>query len=328
VATSLEVEPVGMHDVVPSPTGTNRLERRGDRWLFIRGRLKEGKTVEEARANLQLLMSRLAAEHPLTNKDRVAEVRSTNDVHLHPAADAVIVPVAAGVMVVVALVLLIACANVASMPLARASGRQPRSALVAMGASRARLVRQLVTEALVMSLIGAAAGTLLAWWATSAAASISLPLPIPLVFDLRIDGRVLLFTLLASLIAGVVAGLAPAIQASKPSLLADLRGEQVVSRGYAWLGGHRFVQRDVLVAGQIAVTAMLLVVAALLTRSLVAAQRTNVGFPSISKANLHGHGHAPLHRAAPRSVSTKRSSECARFPAFKPRRWRRACRSR
>jgi predicted permease len=279
VSASLEVEPIGLHDVVPSPSGTNRLERRGDRWLFIRGRLKAGKTVDEARANLQLLMSRLATEHPLTNKDRVAEVRSTNDVYLHPAADAVIVPVAAGVMVVVALVLLIACANVASMLLARASGRQREIGIrLAIGASRARLVRQLVTESLVMSLIGAVAGTLLAWWATRAAASLSLPLPIPLVFDLRIDGRVLLFTLFASLIAGVLAGLAPAIQASKPSLVADLRGEQVVSRGYAWMGGHRLMQRDVLVAGQIAVTAMLLVVAALLTRSLVAAQRTNVGF--------------------------------------------------
>ena len=102
------------------------------------------------------------------------------------------------------------------------------------------------------SLLGAIAGTLLAWWATRAAASLSLPLPIPLVFDLQIDERVLLFTLFASLVAGVLAGLAPAIQASRPSLLADLRGEQVVSRGPAWLGGHRLMQRDILVAGQIA----------------------------------------------------------------------------
>jgi predicted permease len=130
-----------------------------------------------------------------------------------------------------------------------------------------------------MSLIGAVAGTLIAWWATRAAASISLPLPIPLVVDLRIDGRVLLFTVLVSLAAGLIAGLAPALQASRPDLVADLRGDGIVTRGPAWPGGHRLTQRDVLVAGQIAVTAMLLVVAALLTRSLVAAQRTNVGFP-------------------------------------------------
>ena len=106
-------------------------------------------------------------------------------------------------MVVVGLVLLIACANVASMLLARASGRQKEIGIrLAIGASRGRLVRQLVTEALVMSLLGAVGGTLLAWWLTSAVASLSLPLPIPLAFDLRIDGRVLAFTLGATLFAG------------------------------------------------------------------------------------------------------------------------------
>src|SRR5205085_998290 len=99
-------------------------------------------------------------------------------------------------MVVVGLVLLIACANVASMLLARASSRQKEIGIrLAIGASRGRLVRQLVTEAVVLSAVGAVAGTLLAWWLTTIVASISLPLPIPLAFDLRLDGRVLAFTL-------------------------------------------------------------------------------------------------------------------------------------
>ncbi|HEV8346391.1 MAG TPA: ABC transporter permease [Vicinamibacterales bacterium] len=276
VSASLEVEPVGLHDVIPSPTGATRLERRGDRWMFIRGRLKPGKTINEARANLELLISRLGEAYPATNRGRHVALKATSDVHVHPAADPTVIPIAAGLMFVVGLVLLIACANVASMLLARASGRQKEIGVrLALGASRARLVRQLVTESIVMALIGAVAGTLLAWWATSALAAIQLPIAIPLTFALRIDGRVLLFTLAATLVAGLVAGLAPALQASKPSLVADLRGEQAGSR----LGRRRWTLRDGLVAGQMAVTAMLLVVAALLTRSLMAAQRTDPGFP-------------------------------------------------
>jgi putative ABC transport system permease protein len=275
-SASLEVDPVGMHDAVPSPTGTNRLDRRGDRWIFMRGRLKPGKTIDQARANFELLASRLSEAYPATNKGRHVSVKPTRDVHLHPNADALILPIAIGLMTVVGLVLLIACANVASMLLARASGRQKEIGIrLALGASRARLMRQLVTEAVVMSLMGAVAGTLLAWWATAALTTVRLPTPIPLAFELHIDARVLLFTMVVTLIAGVLAGLAPALQASKPNLVADLRGEQIGSG--AAMG--RWTLRDLLVVGQMAVTAVLLVVAALLTRSLIAAQRTNIGIP-------------------------------------------------
>ena len=272
---SLEVEPVGMHDAVPS-TGTTRLERRGERWMFLRARLKPGKTVDEARANLTLLMARLEEANPQTNKGRLLAVKPTNDIHFHPAADSTVVPVAAGLFTVVGLVLLIACANVASMLLARASARQKEIAVrLAVGASRGRVVQQLVTEAVVISMLGAVAGALLAWWVTAMAASVQLPIAIPLAFDLRIDARVLLFTLAATGLAGVLAGLAPALQASRPNLVSDLRGEQAVSRA----GGRSWTLRDALVMCQMAITAMLLVTAALLTRSLLAAQRTNVGLP-------------------------------------------------
>jgi predicted permease len=272
---SLDVEPVGMHDTVPSPTGTTRLDRRADRWLFMRGRLKPGLSLEQARANVTLLMSRLEAANPITNKGRRSTLRSTNDVHFHPAADPIVVPIAAGLMTVVGLVLLIACANVASMLLARASSRQKEIGIrLAIGASRARLVRQLITESVLISLFGAVGGVLLALWLTSVVASLSLPLPIPLAFDLHIDARVLAFTLVATFAAGLIAGVAPAIQASKPNLVADLRGETFASHA----AGRRWTLRDALVAGQMAVTALLLVIAALLTRSLVAAQRTSAGF--------------------------------------------------
>jgi predicted permease len=276
VSASLEAEPIGMHDTVPSPLGANRLERRGDRWLFLRARLKPGRTMTEAEANLALVMSRLGEANPQTNKGRPIVLRATNDVHFHPAADSTILPIAGGLMAVVGLVLLIACANVASMLLARASGRQKEIGIrLAIGASRGRLVRQLVTETVVLSLIGAIGGILFAWWVTSIVASLDLPLPFPLAFDLRIDARVLTFTLGTTLLAALLAGLAPAVQTSKPSLVADLRGEHTASRA----GGRRWTLRDALVAGQMAITVLLLVVASLLTRSLAAAQQANLGFP-------------------------------------------------
>jgi len=275
VSASLEVEPVGMHDTIPSPTGTTRLDRRADRWMFMRARLNRARTIDEARANLAVVMAGIERENPATNRGRRISLKATSAVYLHPVADPVVVPIAAGLMIVVGLVLLIACANVASMLLARASSRQKEIGIrLAIGASRARLMRQLVTEALVLSVAGAVAGTLLAWWLTSIAAALSLPLPIPLAFDVRIDGRALAFTIVATAAAGLLAGIAPGLQASKPNVTADLRGEAMLLHG----AGRGWTLRDALVAGQIAVTALLLVVAALLTRSLVAAERTDPGF--------------------------------------------------
>ena len=275
VAASLDVEPVGMHDTIPSPTGTTRLDRRADRWLFIRGRLKPDATIEQARANLGVVMAAITADNPATNRGRRVSLRRTRDVHFHPQADPIVVPIAAGLMAVVGLVLLIACANVASMLLARASSRQKEIGIrLALGASRGRLVQQLVTEAVVLSLIGAVAGSVLAWWLISAAAAITIPLPIPLSFEVHVDARVRAFTLAATAIASLRAGLAPAMQALKPDVTDDLRGDAPLSRSTR----RRWSLRDALVAGQMAITALLLIVAALLTRSLVAAERTDPGF--------------------------------------------------
>jgi predicted permease len=274
-AAAMDVEPIGMHDVVPSPTGTTRLDRRGERWLFLKGRLKPGVTVASAAANLDVVMAGLAATYPATNRDRRIALKPSAEVHFHPAADPVLVPIALGLMLVVGLVLVIACGNVASMLLARASARQKEIGIrLAIGASRARLVRQLVTESLALSAIGAVAGVVLAWTLLRLLQSISLPIPIPLAFDLRLDARAIVFTVAATGLAGLLAGLAPALRASRPDLAADLRGEAVVSQA----AGRRWTLRDGLVTGQMAITALLLVVAALLTRSLVAAEQAKVGF--------------------------------------------------
>jgi predicted permease len=270
-----EVEPAGIQDMVPSPTGTGRLDRRGTRWIFAKGRLRPGATLDQARANLEVMAAQLRDAHPQTNKDRRIAVMRASEVRVHPLADRALLPVGAGLMVAVGLVLLIACANVASMLLARATSRQREISIrLAIGASRGRLVRQLLTESVILSLAGATAGVLLAAWFTRFVSTLELPIPIPVALDLRIDGRVLLFTLVISTLAGVLAGLAPALKASSRSLSGDLRGESAS----ADVAGRRWTLRDALVGTQIAVTVVLLVVAGLLTRSLAAAQQVDLGF--------------------------------------------------
>jgi hypothetical protein len=211
-----EVEPAGIQDAVPSPTGTGRLDRRGQRWLFVKGRLRDGVTPAQAGANLDVLWAQIAAEHVVTNEDRRLTVKPTREVRVHPQGDGAIRSMGVGLMIAVGLVLLIACANVASMLLARATARQREISIrLAIGASRGRLVRQLLTESLLLALIGAGAGLLLASFLVRWVATIELPIPIPIALDLRLDARVFLFTAGVSLLAGVVAGLAPALRASR-----------------------------------------------------------------------------------------------------------------
>jgi predicted permease len=276
-------EPAGMISVVPSPTGNTRLERRGMRWMFMKGRLKEGATIAQATAELPLIAQRLESTYPATNKDRRVTAIATSKVHIHPDADRALLPIALGLMLVVGLVLLVACANVASMLLARASGRRREIAVrLAIGASRARLATQLLTESAVMAALGAFAGIALAWTLTQVALSIRLPIPVPLAFALQIDGRVLLFTTAVTVIAALIAGLAPALKASRPNVVAQLKGE--IAGGS--VASRRWTLRDGLVASQIAVTMVLLVTAGLLTRSLIAAQRIGIGFESRGLAVL------------------------------------------
>jgi len=270
-----DVEPGGIISTVPSPTGNTRLERRGTRWMFVKGRLKDGVTYENAAANMRLVGKRLQADYQATNRKFELSTVPTKDVHIHPVADRTLKPIALALMIVVGLVLVIACANVASMLLARASGRQREIGIrLAIGASRRRLVQQLLVESVVMASLGASAGIGLAWLLTQVAMSISLPIPIPLSFALRLDGRVLLFTAVATMIAAVVAGLAPALKATRPNLVNELKNDVAATQA----GGRRWTLRDGLVATQIAVTMVLLVAAGLLTRSLISAQHVSIGF--------------------------------------------------
>lgn len=273
-----EVEPAGIQHTVPSPQGRTRMERRGSRWMFIKGRLLPGVTPEQAHANVALIGTQLQVAHPQTNKDSQMSAVATNEVRmLVPQAGGVLSIGATAVMSVVALVLLIACANVAGMLLARASSRRREiSVRLAVGASRPRLVRQLLVEGLVLGALGAMVAAAVAWAMIRALLAVELPLPVEVAFDLRLDRRVLAFTALVAGGTGIIASLLPALKASAPNLSGDLRGETPS----ASVAGRRFVLRDVLVVTQVAFTAVLLVVAGLLLRSLAASQKADVGFPT------------------------------------------------
>ena len=271
-----EVEPAGITDTVPSPTGTNAVERRGTRWMFMKGRLRPGVTAEQAHANVALIGRQLSAAHVQTNKDRQMSAVPTGKVRLLvPQAGGILSVGAAGLMTIVGLVLLIACANVAGMLLARASARRREiSVRLAVGASRGRLIQQLLVEGALLGALGAAAAVALAWALVQGLQGIQLPLPVDVAFDLRIDARVLTFSIVVAAATGLLAGLLPALKASAPSLVADLRGDAPSARA----AGRRWSMRDALVVSQVALTAVLLVVAGLLLRSLGASQRADVGF--------------------------------------------------
>jgi predicted permease len=176
-------------------------------------------------------------------------------------------------MGVVGLVLLLACVNLANLLLARTTERRKELAIrLALGASRGRIVRQLVTESVLLSLAGGLGGLLLAAWINDLVSSIKLPTDIALVFDLRLDWRVLAFALAVSLATGIFFSLLPALQSSKPDLVPALKDEASMA------GFRRSRLRNALVVVQVALSLVLLVCAGLVVRSLQVAQRTRPGF--------------------------------------------------
>src|SRR5262249_5421586 len=220
-----DVEPAGENEVVPSPTGTDRLTRRGQRWLFTKARLNPGVSIDQARAELQGIAAELAAAHPETNRTRRLSVRATSTTRVHPELDGLLAWILSGTMTAVGLVLLIACANVAGMLLARASTREREISIrLALGAGRRRLVRQLLVEGLILSGVGGAVGIALAWLLTRTIASLTLPIPWPVTLNLQIDARVLVFSLAATVGTGLLAGLAPAIRSTRVDLMTALKG--------------------------------------------------------------------------------------------------------
>jgi predicted permease len=254
---------------------TNLLQDRNRRELEVLGRLAPGVTPEQAQAALQMRAHQLELEYPSSNRGwRItAFPASRGNPKLIPTGLATAVSVL--LMAVVGMVLLTACANVANLLLARAAARQ-REILVraALGASRSRLVRQLLTESILLSLLAGTLGLLLAFWSIDLMAAVRLPVNFPLGLDLRLDGMVLGFAAVLSLLTGLLFGLTPALHASKPNLVAGLKGlVQVSSRRMRLLGS-----REIRVAWQVAISFVLLVMAGLFLRGLGHARIVHPGF--------------------------------------------------
>ena len=260
----------------------SRLAERGTRNLFLKGRLQAGVTPEQASAAVGALAVGLQETYPETNEFKNMSAVPTLDVAIHPAVDGALVPVAAMLLVVVGLVLLIACANLASFLLARASDRKKEVAVrLALGAGRGRLVRKFLTETVVLAGLGGVGGALLATWAVDLLVSFQPPLPVPVSLDLALDAQVLVFTGGVSLLAGILFGLAPALQATKPDLAPTLKGEGGEGgRVRAWN------LRNVLVVTQVAFSLVLLIGAGLFLRSLRESQNVDPGFGDRNAAVL------------------------------------------
>lgn len=271
--------PMSMHDIV-QPGFTWYEQRRG---LFILpfGRLKPGETLGQAQANLRAIGARLERDFANDNQGRSFAALPLVDVRLNPQGGrgGPIVQGSLMLMVIVGVVLLIACANIANLLLARATARSREIAVrLAIGARRSRLIRQLLTESVLLSLVGGVVGLLLGYWTLDLIRSAPLTLPPNFLRQIDINPRVLIFTAALSLVTGVLFGLVPAMRASRPDLVPVLKNETVpvVASSH---GLFRWVTlRQALVVGQVALSLIALVAAGLFLRSLQRIQEINPGF--------------------------------------------------
>jgi predicted permease len=243
-------------------------------WLSVVGRMRDGVSREQVNSELATLADRFAHSYPATDKDNTFHVEQAGS--LPPGMKSAILIFLSGLMVIVLLVLSIAGANVANLLFAQAVTRQREMAVrLALGATRARVRRQLLLESLLLASGGGALGVLLSLWATRGLSTLRLPAPIPLDLHVGTDWRVILFSFVLSLACGVALGSGPAWAASHPLLVNALKGEDALARP-----GRRWTLRNVLVVGQIATSVVLLSVTILFLRSLVSAANIDIGFRS------------------------------------------------
>jgi len=251
--------------------GSKWLEDRNTKNFFANGRLKPGVDARQAEASLNLLALQLAKEYPDTNEGQSVKILPAG--FLIPELRGAVVSFTWVLMGAVALVLLVTCTNLAGLMLARATDRKREIAIrLAMGANRMRLIRQLLTESVLLSVFGGLVGVLLAYWIIEALLAFKPPIDFPLALDVAVDGRVLLFSLAVSLVAGAIFGLAPALQATRPGLSQALR--ETSAQG----GAARTRLRSVLVVAQIAISLVVLIAAGLVVRTLQHLQTMNPGF--------------------------------------------------
>ena len=257
------------------PTDTDDLTDRGNSSNFVKARLLPGVTLEQARVALARVAADFSARRLGSWGESGFTVVPWADVIVWPPFDRVLKPVAWMLMVVVGLVLVISCANLAAFLLARAVDRRKEIAVrLALGATRGRLISQLLVETVLTASLAGVLGVVLARAGLRLLLAADLPIPIPLNFGLALDWRVLGFSVLVSIAAGVLFGLAPALQATRFDLANVIRDE---SGGGGRVRGQL---RHALVAGQVAVSLILLIGAGLFVRSLDAARSIDPGFGS------------------------------------------------
>jgi len=254
---------------LPQRTLDDRRLRDGG--FFVKARLRDGVTVAQAQAAMQILGARLAAEHSKEDPGKGITVLASTEVRVHPQMDAILAPFATLLLVVVGLVLAIACSNLATLLLVRGSARsRDVSIRLALGANRRQLICHLLTESLLLSIAGGALGCILAFWVISAFGALDLPI----AMNVSLDYRVLAFTIGLSVITGIAVGLAPALKATKVDLLSTLRGDgQTVSSGRRWL-----TLRNALVVFQVSLSVLLLAGTTLFLQILADVRSLHSGF--------------------------------------------------
>ena len=244
--------------------------KRDNRFLRVVARLRSGVTQAQAHAELSTIAARLGQEFPKTNQGLGIDVVSLQQSIVGDVRPALLIFLGA-----VSFVLLIACANVASLLLARAATRQREMAIrAALGANRWRIVRQLLSESVLLSLLGGAFGLLLAVWILNLLVAAA-PHQIPRLTAIEIDSWTFAFTFLLSVVTGVTFGLAPALQSARPDLNSTIR-----EGSGQMAGGARQRLRSLLVVSEIALSLMLLIGAGLLVKSFARLRSTPLGFDS------------------------------------------------
>jgi len=252
--------PLAMAPRLAANPGDNILERRSDRGLAVKGRLKDGTSMAQAQAELVAIAKGLERAYPDTNRDRSAALSTELQARIKDdPSDAALVLM---LMVLAGLVLLVACANVANLLLSRARARTREIAIrLAIGAGRMRLIRQLLAESLAIALAGGLVSLLFAYAGAAFLGRIRIPSDMPIVFSVKVDQRVLWFSLAVSLASTVLFGLIPALQASRTSLVPVLKAADADSSRKQRLWG-----RSTLVVAQVALSLVLTIVAAMLYR--------------------------------------------------------------
>ncbi len=254
---------------MPMAFTAQNAQQHGSHYLQVIGRLKPDAKLEQTQEEMSAIAGRLAEQYPDTNTGW--------DVKIMPLLESAVRSIKPALLVLfgaVAFVLLIACANVANLLLARAASRQKEVAIrTALGAGRGRIIRQLLTESLLLSVAGGVVGLLLALWGISLLLSLA-PEDLPRVRDVSLDGRVLGFTVGIALLTGLIFGLVPALQASKPNLNETLKD---AGRG-STEGGRQHIIRSGLVVFEVATALVLLVGAGLMIKSFLHLQKVDPGF--------------------------------------------------